>query len=49
MFDHDEGDIEVKILGFELDWKKRRVKETIAVSKLKLNLKDGRAQIICHI
>ena len=40
LFDHDEGDIEVKILGFESDWKKRRVKEAIAISKIKPNLND---------
>ena len=40
LFDHNEGDIEVKILGFESDWKKRRVKEAIAISKIKPNLND---------
>ena len=39
-FDHSEGDIEYKILDFESDWRKRLVKETIAISRLKLNLND---------
>ena len=37
-FDHSEGDIEYKILDFE--WLKGLVKETIAISRLKLNLND---------
>ena len=36
--DHDIDDIEVRLLGFEQDWKKRVIKETIAINKLKPNL-----------
>ena len=36
--DHKEGDIEIKILDFEQNWKKRLTKETIAISRLKPNL-----------
>ena len=39
-FDHSEDDIEYKILDFESDWRKRLVKETIAISRLKPNLND---------
>ena len=39
-FDHSEGDIQYKILDFESDWRKKLVKETIAISRLKPNLKD---------
>ena len=40
-FDHSEGDIQYKILDFESDWRKRLVKETIAISRLKPNLNDN--------
>ena len=30
----------MKILGFESNWKKRQVKEAIAISKIKPNLND---------
>ena len=40
LFDHKEGDVEFKILDFESDWKKRTIKEAIAISKLKPNLND---------
>ena len=36
--DPDIDDIEVCLLGFEQDWKKRVIKETIAINKLKPNL-----------
>ena len=36
--DHDSGDIEIKLLGFERSWKKRVIKERIAINKLKPNL-----------
>ena len=39
-FDHSEDDMEYKILDFESDWRKRSVKETIAISRLKPNLND---------
>ena len=40
-FDHSEGDIQYKILDFESDWRKRLVKETIAISRLEPNLNDN--------
>ena len=36
--DHKEGDIEIKLLDFEPHWKKRLIKETIAINKLKPDL-----------
>ena len=36
--DHSEGDIEISLLGFEPNWKKRLIKETIAINKHKPNL-----------
>ena len=36
--DHDSGDIEIKLLGFERSWRKRVIKEKIAINKLKPNL-----------
>ena len=36
--DHDADDIEVRLLCFEQDWKKRVIKKTIAINKLKPNL-----------
>ena len=38
LHDHNEGDIEIKLLDFESHWKKRLIKETIAISRMKLNL-----------
>ena len=38
--DNSEGDIQYKILDFESDWRKRLVKETIAISRLKSNLNE---------
>ena len=41
--DHQEGDIEIKILDFERNWSKRTTKETIAINRLKptLNGNEG--------
>ena len=36
--DHKEGDIEIKILDFESNWKRRTIKEKIAINKLKPDL-----------
>ena len=36
--EHDADDIEIRLLGFEQDWRRRIIKETIAINKLKPNL-----------
>ena len=40
MFDYNERGIEVEILDFESNWRKKQVKEGIAISKVKPNLSD---------
>ena len=39
--DHKEGDIEIKLLDFESNWKKRRIKESLAISRLKPDLTEN--------
>ena len=39
-YDHSEGDNECKILDFKSNWQKRLMKETIAISRLKMNFND---------
>ena len=36
--DHKEGDVEIKLLDFEPNWKRRKIKEKIAINKLKPDL-----------
>ena len=45
--DHKEGDIEIKLLGFEPNWRKRKIKEAIVVKKLNpdLNGNEGSYQL----
>ena len=47
--DNSEGDIQYKILDFESDWRKRLVKETIAISRLKSNLNEKDSLFITAI
>ena len=45
--DHKEGDIDIKLLGFEPNWRKRKIKEAIVVKKLNpdLNGNEGSYQL----
>ena len=47
--DHKEGDIEIKLLDFEPHWKKRLIKETIAISKLKPDLNGNEGKYLSAI
>ena len=44
--DHNEGDIEVKLLDFEPHWKKRLIKETIAISRMKPDLNGNEGKFL---
>ena len=47
--DHDSGDIEAKLLGFESNWRKRVIKETIAIHRLRPNLNGNEGHHISAI
>ena len=40
LMDHKPGDIELKILDFEPNWKRRTIKEKIAINKLSPDLNE---------
>ena len=47
--DHSEGDIEIKLLDFEPHWKKRLIKETIAISRMKPDLNGNEGKYLSAI
>ena len=47
--DHNEGDIEIKLLDFEPHWKKRLIKETIAISRMKPDLNGNEGKYLSAI
>ena len=44
--DHKDGDIELKLLEFEPNWRKRRIKETIAINRQKPDLNGNEGKFI---
>ena len=47
--DHEEGDIDIKILGFESNWYKRTTKEAIAIKRIKPTLNEDEGRYISPI
>ena len=47
--DHEEGDIDIKILGFENNWYKRTTKEAIAIKRIKPTLNEDEGRYISPI
>ena len=44
--DHVEGDINIKLLDFERHWKRRKIKETIAINRMKPSLNGNEGHYI---
>ena len=47
--DHEESDIEIKILGFESNWYKQTAKETIPIKGIKQTLNEDEGRYISPI
>ena len=47
--EHQEGDIEIKFLGFEPNWYKRTTKEKIAIKRIKPKLNEDEGRYISPI
>ena len=47
--DHEKGDIEIKILGFESNWYKQTAKETIPIKGIKQTLNEDEGRYISPI
>ena len=47
--DHKPGDIEIKLLDFESNWRRRLKKETIAINRMMPDLNGNKGQYISPI
>ena len=47
--DHAEGDITIKLLDFEPHWKRRKIKETIAINRMKPSLNENEGHYLSPI
>ena len=49
LHNHQEGDIDIKFLGFERNWYRRTTKEAIAIKKIKPTLNEDEGRYISPI
>ena len=47
--DHNDGDIEIKLISFETNWKRRKLRETLAINRVQPTLKDKEGDYISPI
>ena len=47
--DHNDGDIEIKLIDFETNWKRRKLKETLAINRVQPTLKEKEGDYISPI
>ena len=47
--DHNDCDIEIKLIDFETNWKRRKLKETLAINQVQPTLKEKEGDYISPI